>query len=168
MEPLELPQHFPCQRVHSSFGDHWPPSRSEQTAPKTACVLDTFDTRRSSTTPTVPLSSTRTARRSSTVSPTMHRRLRQQRTNPAQFESAGSGQFLFGRKAAEDYEGALMLVGRVPLLRVARFWRLHIQNNQVSSDARAASWTGPQATWRMVDFRLLSASPCGGKAKKWW
>lgn len=43
----------------------------------------------------------------------------------AQHEAAGTGQFLFDRKAAEDYEGALKLVGGVPLLEVARFWRLH-------------------------------------------
>lgn len=43
----------------------------------------------------------------------------------AQYESAGTGQFLFDRKAAEDYEGALKLVGGVPLMEVARFWRLH-------------------------------------------
>ena len=43
----------------------------------------------------------------------------------AQYEATGSGQFLFDRKAAEDYEGALKLVGGVSLLEVARFWRLH-------------------------------------------
>lgn len=42
-----------------------------------------------------------------------------------QHEKTGSGQFLFDRKAAEDYETALKLVGGVPLIEVAKFWRLH-------------------------------------------
>jgi integrase len=43
----------------------------------------------------------------------------------AQFERTGSGEFLFDRKAAEDYEAAKRLVGEIALLEVARFWRLH-------------------------------------------
>lgn len=42
-----------------------------------------------------------------------------------QHEMTGSGQFLFDRKAAEDYESALRLVGGVPLIEIAKFWRLH-------------------------------------------
>lgn len=43
----------------------------------------------------------------------------------AQHETAGSGEFLFDRGAALDYEAAVKLVGKVPLVEVARFWRLH-------------------------------------------
>lgn len=42
-----------------------------------------------------------------------------------QHEKAGSGQFLFDRKAAEDYESAQKMVGGVPLIEIAKFWRLH-------------------------------------------
>ncbi len=42
-----------------------------------------------------------------------------------QHEKTGSGQFLFDRTAAEDYETALKMVGGVPLTEVAKFWRLH-------------------------------------------
>jgi integrase len=43
----------------------------------------------------------------------------------AQFAKTGSGDFLFDRRAAEDYDAAKRLVGDVSLLEVARFWRLH-------------------------------------------
>lgn len=43
----------------------------------------------------------------------------------SQHESTGSGQFLFDRKAAEDYDAASKLVGGIPLVEVAKFWRLH-------------------------------------------
>lgn len=42
-----------------------------------------------------------------------------------QHENTGSGRFLFNRNAAEDYETALKMVGGVPLIEVAKFWRLH-------------------------------------------
>lgn len=42
-----------------------------------------------------------------------------------QHESTGSGSFLFDRNAANDYESAKRLVGKVPLLEVARFWKRH-------------------------------------------
>lgn len=42
-----------------------------------------------------------------------------------QHERTGSGGFLFDRNAAEDYESARKMVGHVPLIEVAKFWRLH-------------------------------------------
>ena len=42
-----------------------------------------------------------------------------------QHEKTGSGRFLFNRNAAEDYESALKMVGGVPLIEIAKFWRLH-------------------------------------------
>lgn len=42
-----------------------------------------------------------------------------------QHEKTGSGNFLFDRTAAEDYEGAKTIVGGLPLIEVAKFWRLH-------------------------------------------
>ncbi len=42
-----------------------------------------------------------------------------------QHATAGSGTFLFDRGAAEDYEVARKIVGVVPLVEVAKFWRLH-------------------------------------------
>ena len=42
-----------------------------------------------------------------------------------QHEKTGSGQFLFDRKAAEDYESATKLVGGVSMIEIAKFWRLH-------------------------------------------
>ena len=42
-----------------------------------------------------------------------------------QHEQTGSGQFLFDRQAAADYESARKMVGGVPLIEVAKFWRLH-------------------------------------------
>lgn len=43
----------------------------------------------------------------------------------AQHETTGSGHFLFDRKAVEDYDAASKLVGGIPLVEVAKFWRLH-------------------------------------------
>ena len=37
-----------------------------------------------------------------------------------QHEKTGSGRFLFDRKAAEDYETALTMVGGVPLIEIAK------------------------------------------------
>lgn len=42
-----------------------------------------------------------------------------------QHEISGSGQFLFNRRAADDYESALKLAGDIPMLELAKFWRLH-------------------------------------------
>ena len=42
-----------------------------------------------------------------------------------QHERAGSGQFLFDRRAADDYEAAQRITGGVPLVELAKFWRLH-------------------------------------------
>ena len=42
-----------------------------------------------------------------------------------QHGAAGSGQFLFDRNAATDYELALKITDGVALVEVARFWRLH-------------------------------------------
>lgn len=42
-----------------------------------------------------------------------------------QHTTAGSGTFLFDRGAAEDYEVARKIVGTVPLVEVAKFWRLY-------------------------------------------
>ena len=42
-----------------------------------------------------------------------------------QHEVAGSGQFIFNRQAAVDYESALKLAGGVSMLELAKFWRLH-------------------------------------------
>lgn len=42
-----------------------------------------------------------------------------------QHEVAGSGQFIFNRGAADDYESALKLAGGVAMLELAKFWRLH-------------------------------------------
>jgi hypothetical protein len=42
-----------------------------------------------------------------------------------QHDDAGSVQFLFDRNAADDYESAQKMVGNVPLIEVAKFWRLH-------------------------------------------
>jgi hypothetical protein len=43
----------------------------------------------------------------------------------AQYERTGSGEFIFDRTAAADYEAAKKIVGNVPLVEIARFWRLH-------------------------------------------
>lgn len=43
----------------------------------------------------------------------------------AQHDSAGAGDFLFDRNAAADYEAAVKIVGKMPLVEVAKFWRLH-------------------------------------------
>ncbi|HLP02269.1 MAG TPA: hypothetical protein VK163_09600, partial [Opitutaceae bacterium] len=42
-----------------------------------------------------------------------------------QHDVAGSGQFLFNRQAADDYETALKLAGGVSMHELAKFWRLH-------------------------------------------
>jgi hypothetical protein len=42
-----------------------------------------------------------------------------------QHEVAGSGQFIFNRQAADDYETALKLSGGVAMLELAKFWRLY-------------------------------------------
>lgn len=42
-----------------------------------------------------------------------------------QYGKAGAGEFLFNRVAAEDYDAALKLSGGVPMLELAKFWRLH-------------------------------------------
>ncbi len=42
-----------------------------------------------------------------------------------QHGTAGAGSFLFDRNAASDYEAARKVTGGVPLVEVARFWRLH-------------------------------------------
>ena len=42
-----------------------------------------------------------------------------------QHGTAGAGNFLFDRNAASDYEAAKTFTGGVPLVEVARFWRLH-------------------------------------------
>ena len=42
-----------------------------------------------------------------------------------QHETTGSGDFLFNRDAAADYDAAKKIVGEVPLVDVAKFWRLH-------------------------------------------
>jgi hypothetical protein len=52
-----------------------------------------------------------------------------------QHEVAGSGQFIFNRQAADDYEGALKLAGGVTMLELAKFWRLHTRRR--SEDRRA-------------------------------
>ncbi|PTY04233.1 hypothetical protein DB347_20260 [Opitutaceae bacterium EW11] len=43
----------------------------------------------------------------------------------AQYEQTGSGEFLFDRAAAADYESAAKILGEVPMVEAARFWRLH-------------------------------------------
>lgn len=42
-----------------------------------------------------------------------------------QHGTSGAGSFLFDRNAAGDYEAARKVTGGVPLVEVARFWRLH-------------------------------------------
>lgn len=42
-----------------------------------------------------------------------------------QHGTTGAGKFLFDRTAAADYEAAIAISGGVPLLDVAKFWRLH-------------------------------------------
>lgn len=42
-----------------------------------------------------------------------------------QHNATGSSQFLFDRNAVLDYEQALKITGGVPLVDVAKFWRLH-------------------------------------------
>jgi hypothetical protein len=42
-----------------------------------------------------------------------------------QHEKTGSGQFLFNRNAADDYEAALTLANGIPMIELAKFWRLH-------------------------------------------
>ena len=43
----------------------------------------------------------------------------------AQYEQTGSGEFLFDRAAAADYEAAKKIIGNVAMVEAARFWRLH-------------------------------------------
>lgn len=43
----------------------------------------------------------------------------------SQETEAGSGEFLFDRTAASDYEAAKRIVGAVPLVEIAKFWRRH-------------------------------------------
>jgi hypothetical protein len=42
-----------------------------------------------------------------------------------QHRTAGAGDFLFDRSAADNYSAAKKIIGDVPLVEVAKFWRLH-------------------------------------------
>lgn len=42
-----------------------------------------------------------------------------------QYGAAGGGEFLFDRGAAADYEAAKKMVGEMPLVEIAKFWKLH-------------------------------------------
>lgn len=42
-----------------------------------------------------------------------------------QHSTTGSGEFLFDRSAAAEFEAARKIAGHVPLTEVAKFWRLH-------------------------------------------
>jgi hypothetical protein len=42
-----------------------------------------------------------------------------------QYGAAGAGEFLFDRGAAADFEAAKKIVGEMPLVEIAKFWKLH-------------------------------------------